>query len=63
MTPQKLLIPSDDNELTFVKIVGKTKELEYVYTKSITKLGCTLILSSEDLQKKIYNGIFKEIKP
>lgn len=57
----KLLIPSDDNELTFSKIVGKEKHLQYTYTKSITKLGCTLTLSSEDLQKKISNGIFKPL--
>jgi hypothetical protein len=61
MTPNKLLIPSDDNELTFVKIVGKEKLLEYTYTKSITKLGTTLTLSMEDLQKKISNGIFKTL--
>ena len=61
MTPQKLLIPSDDNELTFSKIVGKEKHLEYTYTKSITKLGCTLTLSSEDLEKRIKSGIFKPL--
>lgn len=61
MTPQKLLIPSDDNELTFSKIVGKEKLLEYTYTKSITKLGTTLTLSSEDLEKKIKNRIFKTL--
>ena len=61
MTPNKLLIPSDENELTFVKIVGKEKLLEYTYTKSITKLGTTLTLSMEDLQKKISNGIFKTL--
>ena len=61
MTPNKLLIPSDDNELTFVKIVGKEKLLEYTYTKSITKLGCTLTLSLEDLEKRIKNGIFKTL--
>lgn len=61
MTPQKLLIPSDDNELTFSKIVGKEKHLEYTYTKSITKLGCTLTLDSETIEKKIKNGIFKTL--
>lgn len=61
MTPQKLLIPSDGNELTFSKIVGKEKLLEYTYTKSITKLGTTLTLSMEDLEKKIKNGIIKPL--
>jgi hypothetical protein len=61
MTPQKLLIPSDDNELTFSKIVGKEKHLEYTYTKSVTKLGTTLTISQEDVDKKIKNQIFKTI--
>ena len=61
MTHLKLLVISDDNELTFVKVTGKDKALEYVYSKSITKLGTTLTISQDDVDKKISNNIFKTL--
>lgn len=61
MTHLKLLVVSDDNELTFVKLVGKEKLLEYEYTKSITKLGYTLTLDHPTIDKKISNHIFKPL--
>ncbi|HXR84298.1 MAG TPA: hypothetical protein VN722_08320 [Hanamia sp.] len=39
--PNKILIPSDSNEMELIQIIKTKKELsyEYTYTKSATKSG------------------------
>lgn len=66
--PHKLLIPTDQNELTFKEIKspkGSDKSgvelVVYVYTKSPTKLGLQLPLTKEQLQKMLKNNIAKII--
>ncbi len=57
--PQKLFIPSDLNELDFVRIIkGKEILYEYKFTKSETKLGMLMTLSESQLEKSIKNKIF-----
>ena len=60
---QNLLIISDNNELTFVRkqIVNKIEYYYYEYTKSLTKLGQTLQLSKEQLERLLKEKICNEI--
>lgn len=60
MTPKKLIILSDNNELEFVRII-KAKEIiyEYRFTKSETKLGMLMTFSEKQLEKELKNKIFK----
>lgn len=63
MPPNILIIPSDQNELEFVRIIKlKTGNLyEYKFTKSETKLGMLMTFSEIELQKGLKNEIFTEI--
>lgn len=58
---QNIKINSDDNELQFQQtvFVNKLPFLEYKYTKSITKLGMTVLYSQEQLDKMIKQNIFQ----
>lgn len=63
MAPEKIKIPSDDNELEFVQLIKTKTELlyEYHYTKSATKTG-NIIFTENWLEKYLRNKIFIEIK-
>lgn len=58
-----LLIPTDGNELRFVRkqVVNKIEYYFYEYTKSLTKLGQILQLSKEQLERLLKEKICKEI--
>lgn len=61
--PQKILIPSDDNEMEFVQIIKTKTELlyEYRYTKSATKTE-NINFNETWLEKYLKNKTFIEIK-
>ena len=60
MPPEKLLIPSDSNELEYVQTIkGKEIIYEYKFTKSETKLGMLMTISEEQLNKGLKREIFK----
>lgn len=61
--PEKILIPSDGNELEFVKMIKIKTELqyEYNYIKSATKTG-NITFTEAWLEKYLKNKIFIEIK-
>lgn len=53
--PKEIKIKSDGNILTYKDVVKGKDGLryEYVYTKSITKKGMTLLLSEDDINNLI----------
>jgi hypothetical protein len=62
MTPQKIRIVSDGNELLLVeKLLPNAKQkkelIVYKYTKSETKLGLLLPMPPEQLDKMLKDGI------
>lgn len=68
IAPKKILIPSDGNELEFVKTIKITQskndisyEYEYTYTKSATKTG-NILFTERWLTKCLKEKIFIEIK-
>ena len=58
MPPQKLICPTDSNELELVRIT-KDNLYEYKFTKSETKLGMLMTISEEQLNKNLKREIFK----
>lgn len=56
---KKLTIRSDGNELEFVQVIKqKTGNLlEYIFTKSETKLGMKMTFTEEQLEKALKNKI------
>lgn len=62
MTPKKLLIPSDGNELELVRTIkGKEISYEYRFTKSETKKGMLMTISEENLKTNLKREIFKDL--
>ena len=60
MPPEKLICPSDSNELEYVQTIkGKEIIYEYKFTKSETKLGMLMTISEEQLNKNLKREIFK----
>jgi hypothetical protein len=60
MTPKKLIIPSDNNELELVRTIkGKEIIYEYKFTKSETKKGMLMTISEENLKTNLKREIFK----
>jgi len=61
--PDNIKIISDDNELKYQRTVKEKTQnkFEYVFTKSFTLLGKTILFSEVDLIRYFNNGIFKEI--
>ena len=58
----KLLIPSDNNEIEFTRIIkGKETVYEYKFTRSLTKEGKLMTITEKELDKNIRMGIFKKI--
>jgi hypothetical protein len=57
--PNKILIPSDSNEMTLVRTL-KDKEIsyEYQFTKSLTKEGLIMTISEDQLNKNLKQKIF-----
>jgi hypothetical protein len=61
LTPKKLIIPSDSNELELVRTIkGKEISYEYQFTKSETKKGMLMTISDENLKTNLKREIFKE---
>jgi hypothetical protein len=60
--PNKLLIPTDSNELELVRIIkGKENNYEYKFTRSETKLGMLMTMSEEQLKNNLRKNIIKTI--
>lgn len=58
-TPNKLIIPSDGNELQLVRTLkGKETIYEYQFTKSETKEGLIMTITDEQLNKNLKQKIF-----
>ena len=61
MPPEKLICPTDSNELELVRTIkGKEIIYEYKFTKSETKKGMLMTISEEQLNKNLKREIFKE---
>lgn len=60
--PNKILIQSDNNEMTLVRTMKTKTEItyEYQFTKSETKEGLIMTISEENLIKNLKREIFKE---
>jgi hypothetical protein len=56
VTPNKLLIPTDKNELELVRIT-KENNYEYKFTRSETKLGMLMTMSEEQLKNNLKRKI------
>ena len=58
--PDKVLIPSDNNEIILVRTIkGKELIYEYQFTKSETKQGLLMTITEENLNKNLKRQIFK----
>lgn len=62
MIPNKIIVPSDGNELEYrMKLRDKGEDIFiYEYVKSITKKGMRLRITETQLEKELKNGTFKE---
>ena len=59
MPPEKLICPTDSNELEYVQTIKGTEIIyEYKFTKSETKLGMLMTISEEQLNKNLKQKIF-----
>lgn len=60
MPPQKLICPTDNNELEYVQTIkGKEITYEYQFIKSETKKGMLMTISEENLKTNLKREIFK----
>lgn len=60
--PNKIIVPSSDEELLFKEEDKRNKLLKYEYVKSLVKVGMILPITIELVEENLRKGIFKIIE-